>query len=759
MKRRIMSVVLSVAMALSLAVPAMAVTDGEKAETGKVLIENVPGGVVEAFAYNWDGDGKNFGKDLPIGETVELPVGTTVTLNASPHYYYNGEGTIISLCDEINVATAANGSKVALWKSEDDEDMYDAFCSFEVEAGVTTIVTGAFKEKSEGGGSSAEDREASMSVENSFKTIPTIKETSVGSMDMGNLYFYTYSKEYDRWTRIPISWKDVNVRLQRVRNRGNDVTDYFEYEEGKIIWNGPLSLGEYNCILTVNYQGDTYQIHCYIQVGYSIDLAVPVAIWCEQNGEYGSYYNVIGTRHGIGDTGFCEGTLVVSDFIKQVTGSSESENAWGLYGYDLARYALFDYETGSFKPIDVKSTIQDIVGKGNSGVEICALFEKNGKEYKPVLISRLGTADTTLDTVEELEDAIEELPTTTDTSADAKTFDAGVAEIVDGMKKLKDEKAQMAIANALGTKLKDVLNLKLAPGDVTADDSIFVALGLTSSKDKDKTVELVVTNVATSSNASRVGEFTVEVKINGETHSGTLSVPVEVTIELPADMVASMANAGKQYVVVIGGKEIPAEYDETTNTIKFTTSVLGHFIIREKTKETTGSSGTVTGLTGGHRKSTKTDLNASGTWVHDDKGWWFKYTSGGYPASKWEMIKNKWYYFNADGYMATGWQLIGNSWYHLDEVNGDRTTGWYLDAADGKWYYFNSSGVMQTGWKLIKEKYYYLSPESAAPTYTYDAAAQKWVYTNTKARPYGSMYANEVTPDGYTVDANGVWVQ
>ena len=65
---------------------------------------------------------------------------------------------------------------------------------------------------------------------------------------------------------------------------------------------------------------------------------------------------------------------------------------------------------------------------------------------------------------------------------------------------------------------------------------------------------------------------------------------------------------------------------------------------------------------------------------------------------------------------------------------------------------------MQTGWQLVNGVYYYLT-ETADSTYTYDTAAQKWVYSKAGVRPYGSMYAGEVTPDGYTVDANGAWVQ
>ena len=35
----------------------------------------------------------------------------------------------------------------------------------------------------------------------------------------------------------------------------------------------------------------------------------------------------------------------------------------------------------------------------------------------------------------------------------------------------------------------------------------------------------------------------------------------------------------------------------------------------------------------------------------------------------------------------------------------------------------------------------------------------KWDYVKISSRPYGSMYENEKTPDGYTVNANGEKIQ
>ena len=54
---------------------------------------------------------------------------------------------------------------------------------------------------------------------------------------------------------------------------------------------------------------------------------------------------------------------------------------------------------------------------------------------------------------------------------------------------------------------------------------------------------------------------------------------------------------------------------------------------------------------------------------------------------------------------------------------------------NGKWYFFNEKSIMVTGWKEINNLWYY--------------------FDNTN----GNMLVDTVTPDNYTVNANGVWVK
>ena len=190
-------------------------------------------------------------------------------------------------------------------------------------------------------------------------------------------------------------------------------------------------------------------------------------------------------------------------------------------------------------------------------------------------------------------------------------------------------------------------------------------------------------------------------------------------------------------------------------------------------------------------------LGVDGAWeTNPVTGGWSFVLNGGTPINDmWGMIVfndeagNKiyrWYYFDARSTMATGWvydskngnwyymnttegpelgQMVKgwvkdtntNKWYYMNDNTGILDTGWHLDKQDGRWYYLNQNGEMLTGWQNIDGKWYYFNTNTPQDTYTWDANAFKWNYLNNSARPYGSMYAGEKTPDGYSVDANGAW--
>lgn len=113
----------------------------------------------------------------------------------------------------------------------------------------------------------------------------------------------------------------------------------------------------------------------------------------------------------------------------------------------------------------------------------------------------------------------------------------------------------------------------------------------------------------------------------------------------------------------------------------------------------------------------------------------FKDDDGDY-AKGWQYIGGAWYYFEqSNGYAQTGWQLINNVWYYIDPNTAIMTTGWQY--INNHWYFFDTSGAMRVGWMQAGPNGY-------------------WYYLDTT---YGALWQNTVTPDGYTVNADGVWIQ
>ncbi len=102
---------------------------------------------------------------------------------------------------------------------------------------------------------------------------------------------------------------------------------------------------------------------------------------------------------------------------------------------------------------------------------------------------------------------------------------------------------------------------------------------------------------------------------------------------------------------------------------------------------------------------------------------------------KWVQAEGLWQY-QMDGQIQKGWKEISGSWYYFDPLTGKMQDGWIL--ADGKWYFLKTDtanwGKMAQGWTWVDGYCYFLKDN-------------------------GAMATEEKTPDGYSISANGQWVQ
>ena len=138
-------------------------------------------------------------------------------------------------------------------------------------------------------------------------------------------------------------------------------------------------------------------------------------------------------------------------------------------------------------------------------------------------------------------------------------------------------------------------------------------------------------------------------------------------------------------------------------------------------------------------------------WSKKDGHWLYQLEDGSHIVNEWKQINGTWYRFDNSGVMQTGWVKENGTWYYLNDL-GAMQTGWVKDK--GTWYYLNSSGAMQTGWVKENGTWYYLNQSGSMETGWF-TVSDKWYYANES----GALAINTTTPDGYTVNADGEWVE
>ena len=132
-------------------------------------------------------------------------------------------------------------------------------------------------------------------------------------------------------------------------------------------------------------------------------------------------------------------------------------------------------------------------------------------------------------------------------------------------------------------------------------------------------------------------------------------------------------------------------------------------------------------------------VSASGSWQNEGGRWKYRRADGSYETNSWSLIQNTWYCFDAEGYMRTGW---------------------YFETKDQHWYYLLPNGAMATGWQNIDGKWYFLNDITRGNTgWTRQESAWTVNQQQNPGMPQGALYQSGMTPDGYQVDGQGVWVQ
>lgn len=149
----------------------------------------------------------------------------------------------------------------------------------------------------------------------------------------------------------------------------------------------------------------------------------------------------------------------------------------------------------------------------------------------------------------------------------------------------------------------------------------------------------------------------------------------------------------------------------------------------------------------------------AGQWIQTGADWQFRLLGGSLARDCWIFKGGEWYHMGADGLMDRGWhyQKETGSWYYLRD-NGAMKKGWIQ--LSGIWYYLGAAdGRMAVGWQSIGQKWYYLNPAEPVPVPATDPSTGQTVQSTEGQLPYGAMYQNRKTPDGFMTGADGAWME
>ncbi len=172
-----------------------------------------------------------------------------------------------------------------------------------------------------------------------------------------------------------------------------------------------------------------------------------------------------------------------------------------------------------------------------------------------------------------------------------------------------------------------------------------------------------------------------------------------------------------------------------------------------------------------------------GSWIlvdEEKKLWSYRLPSGELVRSGFAYLfnpysskenKSNWFYFDKDGFMGISWiKTESDMWYFANDISdgelGALKTGWHDDSSDGRTYFLSlSDGHMLTGWMNIENsdgmgRYYFATLEDTyKQNWFWNTLIGRWLYDMLGDRTYGSMYRNEVTPDGRRVDEKGLLIE
>ncbi len=131
------------------------------------------------------------------------------------------------------------------------------------------------------------------------------------------------------------------------------------------------------------------------------------------------------------------------------------------------------------------------------------------------------------------------------------------------------------------------------------------------------------------------------------------------------------------------------------------------------------------------------------------------YYKNGKKQIGWILHEDHWFYAGENCAQHRGWLKLGNVWYYLLPDSGEMVAS-KMHMIDGKVYAFdNGGGMLSNRWFADHGKWYYFSGNGTMKKNAWVLWKGEWYYLTEN----GEMAVNMLTPDGYVVNEQGVWVK
>lgn len=304
-----------------------------------MTLENVVGGVGVVYEITDVDESTEIHRYLPVGETVEVPVGTKLHLEAT------------SVNCDLDYLKVQNG---------DSEEAYKRGRVYTVKPG-ETVISPVYVEEED-------------SIERVFLDVEPFQiEAEEPVIYEGQLIRVKTDKNGNVEEELPV----VNARLSEETYNENDNDLFTLTSDGKLTSRGPLSIGDYWVDVISEYEGEEISEH----VGVTIGSSVHFTLYTGHSAEEQAWY-----------TYFIYNTLVWSDSeFKDVQVDSDGYSVIPAMfgGYEFAGW--YDSDDREDKVEDTRK-IGDLKTVESEGqVYVFARFEKDGKFYDPEIKSFGGS--------------------------------------------------------------------------------------------------------------------------------------------------------------------------------------------------------------------------------------------------------------------------------------------------------------------------------------------------------------------------------